>query len=115
MSETSKAWLELTAALLATLGTLSAAYGTYLITQWYHAFSLRDFILDSISVFGYIVTLRRDKAFERAARGGELSPNVERKKVSLSGIYLVAVGFVLQVISAFLLLFDSISNLFRQP
>ncbi|HXY13885.1 MAG TPA: hypothetical protein VEI26_05240 [Terriglobales bacterium] len=111
MSEICKAWIEFIAAFLGVVGTVFAAYGTYLITQWYHAFSLIDFLGSATLVAWYFVTFRREKALAEASRGGELSPNQERKEVSLSGIYLVAVGFVLQMVSAVLILTDATSYL----
>ena len=114
MCESARAWIEFAATFLGFIGTVSAAYGTYLITQWYHPFSLRDFAASSITVFWYFVTCRRHKALESAMKSEELSPNSENKEVSLAGIYLVAVGFMLQTISALILLLVAILGIARQ-
>ena len=110
MCEAAKVWVEVLASLLGLIGTVTAALGTYLITQWYHPFSLRDFAASSFSVFWYFVTFRYKDAIRAAARYEEISPNREHKEVSLSGIYLVAVGFIFQMMSSLFLFVDAILN-----
>ncbi len=75
--------------------------GTYLLTRWYHPFKLFNFLLFIIQVTGLFIVGRTDEAIRRTEAATKIGRvNKERRAVSLIGLYMIFVGFILQAVGA---------------
>jgi hypothetical protein len=99
-----KAILDATAATFGLFGAITGAYGTYLLTRWYQPFRFRGLLLSLLEILWKLVTGRKDEAIREIEREANFSDflNPDNKATSLFGIYLVLIGFALQLIGSLL-------------
>jgi hypothetical protein len=99
-----KVILDAIAAAFGLFGAIVGAYGTYLLTRWYQPFRFWGLISSLFGILLKLVTGRKDKAIREIERQADFSDflNQDNKATSLFGIYLVLIGFVLQLISSLL-------------
>lgn len=113
--------------IVALLGVGSSVWGTYLLTKWYHPFSETGFMehLKDSPFLAMALLERKQKRIGGETSQSEARPsageralqeleavvelgaiNLEKRAVSLVGIDLIFIGFVLQAIGATLSLAD---------
>ncbi|MGA7219751.1 MAG: hypothetical protein WBX38_15630 [Candidatus Sulfotelmatobacter sp.] len=94
--------LDALAAAFGLFGAIVGAYGTYLLTRWYQPFGFLGLVASLFEILGKLVTGRKSNAIreiERQANFSELL-NPDNKATSLFGIYLVLIGFALQLVGS---------------
>jgi hypothetical protein len=107
-----KAFLEITSAIFGLLGVVAGVYGTWVMTKWTHVYGFWGFLWNILTLLFHKADSQRRKN-EIATKLAELEK--EKKGESLSGLYFVFLGFVLQTIGAILLAIDAVwLNLFHE-
>jgi hypothetical protein len=105
-----KAIFEIGAAILLLVGGIIGAYGSYLVTKWYHPFRGEGFLVSVAEVVWKVVTGRRREAVEKMEFTAELAEglNPDDKKTSVAGVYLIFIGVALQAFGAMLATADAV-------
>jgi hypothetical protein len=95
-------------------GIALSIYGTFLLTRWYHPFSVTGFLS---TLWNLVVLLLRGEAarvFEEAKTASRIGlVNEEQRAESLVGIYFIFLGFVLQLVGTGFWALDEIMGFFR--
>jgi len=94
--------IEVSATALGLFGVAVGAYGTYLLTKWYQPFRFWGLLGALGEILWKLITGRKQQAIEKIEIAADFAAflNQENKATSLFGIYLVLIGFGIQVLSA---------------
>lgn len=103
-----KALVHIGAPVVTLVGVAVSVIGTYLITQWHHPFDNTEFWKSVKRVLWLLVTGRKRKAKEIVELASDLAIKNETLAVSLFGLYIVFIGFVIQGAGTLLWCIDSI-------
>jgi hypothetical protein len=100
-----KAFLEIGGAGLTLLGVVVSVYGTFVLTQWTHTYSLVDFLKSTVKMF--FRKAKRQERINQVATALTEGKDEEKAK-SLAGLQWVFLGFVLQAFGSILLTIDAV-------
>jgi hypothetical protein len=105
-----RGFLEVGAAVLSLAGGLVGAYGTYLLTEWYHLFRGTGFVGSLVETVWMPLLGRKSQLIQKLRLNADFAKSLkeEDRAVSLFGVHLVLVGFGLQGIAAVLATADAI-------
>lgn len=104
-------WIKIGVAASALLGVLLGSVGSYLMTSAYHPFAQRELWKAFIRALGFFVTFRFKKALQLISDTVYFAEvNQENKRLSLLGIYILFLSFVVQTVSALLAVIDVAIN-----
>jgi hypothetical protein len=104
-----KAWIEIGGALLTLAGVVIGVYGTFLMTKFYHPYSIPGFVVSVIRNAWLTLTGQKEKKALHAEIATKFaSITAESRGESLYGIQWVFFGFFLQTVGAVLILADTL-------
>lgn len=102
--------VSLGAPLLSVIGVAVSAYGTYLVTRWYHALPKLDFARSAIRIAWLFVSGQKETALSLMSSAAELGDKfgAEDKRETLAGVYVIFFGLALQLVGDGLWILDVI-------
>lgn len=111
-----KAFLHLASPIATLIGLVLSTWGSYRLVLYYHPYKGLEFWKSLASITGFALTIRFGRLARKVNLEAELARNKREHRVdSLSGIYLIFFGFVLQVFGATCWVVDSKMDLNAEP
>ena len=106
-----KGFVHIAAPVATLVGVLVSVIGTYLITQSEHPFSHIEFWKSVAKVLWLLITGRKAAAEELVQTASGVAMNTKSLAISLFGLYIVFIGFLIQGLGSILWCVDAIADL----